>query len=476
MSDSRTFTQRSLAEFIDRDRDEHLLALVVVWAIDEPERLAEVILIPNDRESVLGRGGPRDGDRATRLGFCRQRPQQTTDTGYVASRHISREQQLIGSQASTGTVHNIGRCPLIINGVAAKEATVRRGDILELKNVMSFLCVERPTKMHFDNKGSQSPGHAFGEADEHGMVGESQAAWKLRSEIAFAAKQPVHLMVRGESGTGKELVARAVHALSSRASRPIVARNAATFPEGLVDAELFGNIRNYPNPQMPGRPGLIGEADGSTLYLDEVGELPEKLQAHLLRVLDSGEYQRLGDSATHRSDFRLIAATNRPDDHLKHDLRARLPLNIEVPPLQTRREDVVLLVRHLLRRIARDQASFAEQYFNDGDYRQEPRIDPAFVRLLLQHEYGTHVRELQRILWQSVAMSRGNFLRWEGNNLNAPSPAQSFVDPYAIPPELIQECLDRLGSQKEVVAELGLPNRHILARLIKKYGLQVRGK
>ena len=117
-------------------------------------------------------------------------------------------------------------------------------------------------------------------------------------------------MLLGETGTGKELAARAVHRFSTRADRPLVARNAATMPAGLIDAELFGNARNYPNPGMAERPGLVGQADGGFLFLDEIGELPSELQAHLLRVLDAGgEYQRLGESRVRRSDFRLLAAT-----------------------------------------------------------------------------------------------------------------------------------------------------------------------
>ena len=101
------------------------------------------------------------------------------------------------------------------------------------------------------------------------MVGESLAIGELRHCIFAAAPHPAHVLILGESGSGKELVARAIHARSSRGKRPIVARNAATIPEGLADAELFGNVRNYPNPGMPERPGLIGEAHQSTLFLDE---------------------------------------------------------------------------------------------------------------------------------------------------------------------------------------------------------------
>src|SRR6185369_7117992 len=120
-----------------------------------------------------------------------------------------------------------------------------------------------------------------------------------------------------------------------------------------VDAELFGNVKNYPNPGTPEREGLIGEADGSTLFLDEIGELPVHMQAHLLRVLDrGGEYQRLGDSRAQRADLRVVAATNRPLDALKHDFLARLTLRLEIPSLDERRDDIPLLARHLLRRAA----------------------------------------------------------------------------------------------------------------------------
>src|SRR5262249_49824490 len=150
-----------------------------------------------------------------------------------------------------------------------------------------------------------------------------------------------HVLLVGPSGCGKELAAQAIHARSTRASRKLVSRNAATLPPGLIDAELFGNVANYPNAGMAERPGLIGEADGSTLFLDEIGELPETLQAHLLRVLDEGgEYQRLGDARRRKSDLRLVAATNRSIDELKPDLAARLPLRVALHGLDERPEDI----------------------------------------------------------------------------------------------------------------------------------------
>src|SRR5262249_46286359 len=154
-------------------------------------------------------------------------------------------------------------------------------------------------------------GFPFGRADADGFVGESPAAWDLRDRLAFIGPQAGHVLLVGESGVGKELAARALHARSRRSRRPLVSRNAATLPEALIDAELFGHARDYPNAGMPERAGLVGEADGGTLFLDEIGELPEARQAHLLRLLDGGEYQRLGDPRVRRADVRFIAATNR---------------------------------------------------------------------------------------------------------------------------------------------------------------------
>ena len=184
-------------------------------------------------------------------------------------------------------------------------------------------------------------------------MGETPAGWALRDRIAFAAHADGHVLVHGESGTGKELCAAAIHGLSARFERSLVACNAVTFPTGLVDVELFGNAKNYPNPGTAERDGLIGEADGTTLFVDEIGELPATLQAHLLRVLDrKGEYQRLGEARVRCADLRVVAATNRAVTELKHDFAARFTLKVEVPPLSARAADVPLLVRHLLARVA----------------------------------------------------------------------------------------------------------------------------
>ena len=236
--------------------------------------------------------------------------------------------------------------------------------------------------------------------------------WRLRESIAFAAKADTHVMLLGESGTGKELAAHAIHKLSSRGERTFVARNAATLPSGLIDAELFGNAKNYPNPGMPDRPGLIGEADGGSLFLDEIGELPVELQAHLLRVLDSdGEYQRLGEGTTRRSRLRIIAATNRDIGALKHDFAARFTARVDLPALGMRREDVPLLARHLLLRAAKKSPEIAGHFIAQTESGHEyPRIHPQLVQHLLQRRYTANIRELDAMLWRAMSESHGDVI------------------------------------------------------------------
>jgi transcriptional regulator with GAF, ATPase, and Fis domain len=286
------------------------------------------------------------------------------------------------------------------------------------------------------------------------------------------------VLVWGPSGTGKELVARAIHGLSDRKSRRLVARNAATLPETLIAAELFGNAKNYPNPGMAERPGLIGQADGSTLFLDEIGELPVASQAQLLRVLDEGEYHRLGESAARRADLRLVAATNRDLAVLKHDLLARLNFRLEVPPLDARRDDVPLIVRHIVRRSARAGDPIARQWLADGDPMGQPRLPIDAMRALIETQYELNVRELESTLWKLLASPELMTRPAErgADRLQQPPQSAETPDPEVgeLTAERIQRCLDENNGVLELTwRALGMKNRFVLVRAIKKYGLVV---
>ena len=296
--------------------------------------------------------------------------------------------------------------------------------------------------------------------------------WQMRERIAFAANAGKHVLLHGESGTGKELAARALHALSPRAGKPFVSRNAATLPSGLIDAELFGNAKNYPNAGMPERAGLVGQADGGTLFLDEIAEIPVEQQAHLLRVLDSdGEYQRLGEATTRRSDLVLVGATNRDVGALKHDVAARLTLRLELPPLDERREDIPLLVRHLLLLAAKKSPQIGERFLQTGDGgRLEPRVDPALVEQLIVRDYETHIRELDALLWRAMAGSPGDTvlltddLRQEARGRD--------TEPTAAE---LRAALKSAGSVQIAAKALGLKSRYALYRLMKKHGIVADG-
>jgi two-component system nitrogen regulation response regulator GlnG/two-component system response regulator HydG len=376
-------------------------------------------------------------------------------------------------------VANCGSATLLVNGRECTEADLAQGDVIDVADHYVFLFRKRPASLD-RLRHARDPAHPFGEADAHGILGESPAAWALRDAIAFAAHATPHVLVGGPSGTGKELAARAIHTLSRRAKEPFVARNAATLPPGLIDAELFGHVKNYPNPGMPERPGLVGEADGGTLFLDEIGELPEALQARLLRLLDGGEYHRLGESKARRADIRLVGATNRAPSALKHDLLARLTLAIELPSLADRCEDVPLLARHLVLAAARRDPTVAARFVQDnGKARAEIRIEPASVTALLRRDYPTNVRELEKVLWRAMAATLEDTLRIA----HEPSPREGPEDPgvdellsglneKAPSKENVRATLARCEGKVQLAADaLGI-SRHAMKRLIAKHRLR----
>ncbi len=468
MSDETTLTGGA-GPAAARDGGGTALAVGIGWCDADPGRTGEVALIPpHGAARLLGRGQPRADDPAPRLVFLRMRPGRTLPTPPLSQPRLSRRQLLIEPAGEALQITQLGRAQLYLNGAPTTGGRAAPGDTLRLGDSLVLWVARYPRALPDVPDLTRVTGD-FGLSDNLGLVGESPVMWELRRRLCFVARRAEHALVLGPSGSGKELAARAIHALSSRAARPLVARSAATLPPALVDAELFGNMRGFPNPGMVERRGLVGEADGSTLFLDEIGELPEQLQGHLLRVLDSGEYHRLGDSRARRSDLRLVAATNRSAESLKHDLAARLFLRLTMPGLNDRPMDVPLLVRHLLVTLGRDDPALARRFFRpDG----EPRVEPRLVEALLRHRWQTHVRELRRLLFEAMTASPGDRVEL-GEELAARlTPPSAATDPASLSADAVRAALARNGGQvAQTWKALGLSSRHALYRLLRKHGI-----
>ncbi|MGA2450421.1 MAG: sigma 54-interacting transcriptional regulator [Polyangiaceae bacterium] len=478
MSGDTTFGADGGPASIQATETPRIFALAIAWCARDPSRVGEIAVVARSGlPLVLGRG---QGDGPTaRLRFFRQRPGVMAPTPPLDGAGLSRRQLVLRAREDAIELERVGQCRVRVNGAESDSALLRDGDVVYVRRELLLCVVLRPpivpTARHFRSGAD----HAFGEADRLGIVGESAAAYRLRESVAFAAKANVHTLVVGESGTGKELAARAIHVLSPRSKRAFVARNAATLPAGLVDAELFGNLRNYPNPGMPERPGLIGEADGGTLFLDEIAELPQELQARLLRVLDAGgEYQRLGDSSPRRSDFRLVGATNRDPSALKHDVLARFALRVAVPSLAERREDVPLLLRSLALRAASKSPELLGRFVaRDASGGQYVRVSPAVVEHALCQTWPSNVRGLEALLWSCVAESPGDTIELasalRSSIPSTPSPpveTRPAAEPTA---EDVRQALQREdGSVTRAARALGLSSRYALYRLMKKHGLE----
>lgn len=479
MSITATKETEESSDELGRETDVLRPSLVIVHAAD-PRRVGEA-LVPRTQHApyVFGRGPRGEDDPHPRLSLVRQRPGKNDPCEPLDDEHVSRVQLSLVWRGDELHVENLGRRELYgTDGKVLRSASLAPGDLLEIKGKLLFVCVARPPVMPPARSWGKLAA-PFGQPDAFGFVGESAVAWKLRDAAAFLGARSAHVLLLGESGTGKEIAARMIHEISGRGQKRLVSRNAATLPAGLIDAELFGHVANYPNAGMPERLGLVAEADGSTLFLDEIGELSHELQTRLLRVLDErGEYQRLGDPRPRTSKFRLIAATNRSASALKHDVAARFRLRLSIPPIGERREDIPLVARHLLRKAAAQDPEIGERFLEGWDGKSgEPRLSLALVRELVRHEYRTHVRELDTLLWASLASSPGKVAELTEETRLAlgesePESVRPRIDVKELDEETVRAAIAKAGGVHEKAwRDLGLANRHVLKRLVKKYGI-----
>ena len=297
-----------------------------------------------------------------------------------------------------------------------------------------------------------------------GLVGDSQAARAVRELLERAAPSSLSVLIEGASGTGKELAARALHELSQRSGGPFVTENCASLPESLIESELFGYKKGAFTGAEADRQGMFERADGGTLFLDEIGEMPSGLQAKLLRVLETGEVRRLGDSTSRPVNVRVVAATNRDlereigEGRFRADLFYRLAgLRVQMPPLAQRTEDIPLLVDHFLRlERARDGV--------------ERRVHQRVLTRLCRRPWPGNVRELRNEVARLCVLSEGDLT--DPELVSAPGPALergpsgTLRSMAEIEREAIQDVLDRVGGDKQRAAEiLGISRSKIYQRL-----------
>jgi transcriptional regulator with GAF, ATPase, and Fis domain len=242
----------------------------------------------------------------------------------------------------------------------------------------------------------------------HDIVGQSPALARILQQVELVAPTDAAVLIMGESGTGKELIARAIHERSRRKARPLVKVNCASIPRDLFESEFFGHVKGSFTGAVKDRVGRFQLADHGTLFLDEVGEIPLDLQSKLLRVLQEGEFERVGDDSTRHVDVRVVAATNRDlakdseNRQFREDLYYRLSVfPIVVPPLRERKEDIPQLAAHFIRHSCRRMG------------HAEPRLTEGAVRSMMAYGWPGNIRELQHVIERAVILGRGHSLPLE---------------------------------------------------------------
>ena len=269
------------------------------------------------------------------------------------------------------------------------------------------------------------------------IVGTSPALQLMLKRVEAVANTPASVLVLGESGVGKELVARAIHAQSPRADGPLVKVNCASIPKELFESEFFGHVKGAFTGAHRDRVGRFQLADGGTIFLDEIGEIPLELQGKLLRVLQESEFERVGDDITKSVDVRVIAATNRNleqlivDGEFRVDLFYRLSVfPVEVPPLRDRGEDIVQLAQHFL-----EQTCI--------DFGRDPMtLTKSQVDNLRRYSWPGNIRELKNVIERAVILSTGNVLRLD---VSMPD-----LRPDAATPTLSERAAEDVLTEKEM--------------------------
>lgn len=315
------------------------------------------------------------------------------------------------------------------------------------------------------------------------IIGNSRAMLKVLDMVSRVAFSSATVLITGESGTGKELVARAIHFSGNRKDEKFVAINCATLSENLLESELFGHVKGAFTGAVKDKKGLFEDADGGTLFMDEIGDIPKSVQAKMLRVLQEGEFMSLGDTVTKKVDVRIIAATNQDllqrvqEKEFREDLYYRLNvINITMPPLRERKEDIPLLVKH-----------FIEKY-NKKENRQIKGVSPEIEKEFYNYNWPGNVRELENVIERAITLTNEDIItadvvlpqvKKEGDT--GTTETELFAQPYkearrkaldAFNIKYITNVLNKTsGNVTNAAKEIEI-ERQYLQRMLKRYNIK----
>jgi DNA-binding NtrC family response regulator len=310
----------------------------------------------------------------------------------------------------------------------------------------------------------------------HEFVGSSANFRTLLANARRVAKTDADVLVQAESGTGKELLARMIHNFSPRANRPFVAINCSAFPESLLESELFGHVRGAFTGATASKAGKFQLADGGTLLLDEIGEMPLSLQPKLLRVLQEREVDRLGDTHPFRIDVRVIATTNRSLTELidrgqfRNDLYYRLNVvPLTIPPLRERRPDIPELAEYFLRK------------YEPKAQRGQFSISPELAAQFCSYDWPGNIRELENAVRRALALAHGTVLEAGAldSEWGAQSPVKTVVPKLgqtleAVERKLLESTLRATGGNRTHAAEMMGVSLRTVRNKIREYGLAAK--
>jgi DNA-binding NtrC family response regulator len=307
------------------------------------------------------------------------------------------------------------------------------------------------------------------------IIGRSKQMQEIFAAVLRVAPTRATVLLTGESGVGKDLIARAIHFHSPRKDRPLVKINCSALPENLMESELFGYEKGAFTGANTTKPGKFEQADTGTVFLDEIGDVPQSIQVKLLRVLQEREFERLGSNKTKQLDIRMIAATNQDlraaleQGTFREDLYYRLNVvALEIPPLRARKPDIPYLANHFLKKLALDTGTRVES------------ITPAAMDKLLEYPWPGNVRELENVIERSLVMAMGSSLDTSDIKLDAPRTRTVASGELSLPDgmsldqyeqELIRQALKQADGNKSQAARLLGLTRNALRYRLTQMGL-----